>query len=93
MKIATIRLIESSFRRYDLKVAERSIFNFTFKIQVQVYITSSTYNLKIKIDSDATFETTLQSFIAVGRASLALSRFAATRLKFCFVLYLGKTGD
>ena len=31
--------------------------------------------------------------MAVGRASLALSRFAAPRPGCCFVLFLGKTGD
>jgi len=31
--------------------------------------------------------------MAVGRACLALRRFAAPRPSFCFVLFLDKTGD
>ena len=66
MEMATMLLIKFSLFRYGLKVSYlcwRSIFNFNFEIQVEVYMSSPTLKLQMKIDSDEKIETRFQSFI------------------------------
>ena len=82
MKMTTIKLINFSLRRYGLKVSDlcyRSPTS-TFEIQVEVYATSSTLKLEMKIVSDERSQTRFQSCITSPQPSRHVRRKGAAAL-------------